>query len=262
MKFHIISLMPDLIQQSLNFGVVGTAFKKRICQLHLYNPRDFTGDIHQTVDDRPFGGGDGMLMMAEPLQLCLESIGQTGELIYLSPQGTLFKDSMARSLSSREQLTLICGRYGGVDRRFIMKNRIREISIGDYILSGGELAAVVFIDSIVRHIPEVLGHIRSSDEDSFKDGFLEAPGFTRPREWRGKPVPEILLSGNHGKIKEYQKMTALVTSLLKRPELLKNRKIPWDDVYTYFQNCGDQNMVFCNETREEILIKIKERMNG
>ena len=217
MNFHVISLMPDLVQQALDFGVVGGAFKRKLCQLNLYNPRDFSQDTHQTVDDRPFGGGDGMLMMPEPLQLCLENVGTTEELIYLSPQGSLFKDSMARSLSLKKEITLICGRYGGIDRRFIMENGIREISIGDYILSGGELAAAVVIDSIVRHIPGVLGHICSSEEDSFKDGFLESPGFTRPRNWRGKPVPEILLSGDHGKIEEYRKMTALGDNPVKTP---------------------------------------------
>lgn len=262
MNFHIISLMPDLIQRSLDFGVVGAAFNKNLFQLNFYNPRNFTGDVHQTVDGRPFGGGDGMLMMPEPLQLCLENIGKTGDLIYLSPQGVLFKDSMARSLSRKDEVTLICGRYGGVDRRFIMKNKIREVSIGDYILSGGELAATVLIDSVVRHIPGVLGHVCSSEEDSFKDGFLEAPGFTRPRSWRGSPVPEILLSGDHGKIEEYRQMTTFVTTLLKRPKLLENRKIPWMDVYNYFENCGDQDMVFCKETREEILIKIKKWIDG
>ncbi len=261
MRFHIISLMPELIGQFLDFGVVGAAFKKNLCQLNFYNPRDFAGDIHQSVDDRPFGGGDGMMMMAEPLQLCLESVGETGRLIYLSPQGVLFKDSMARSLSRENQVTLVCGRYGGVDRRFIMKNRIEEVSIGDYVLSGGELAASVLIDSVVRHIPGVLGHVCSASEDSFKEGLLEAPGFTRPGEWRGQKVPEILLSGDHKKIEEYRQMTALVTSLLKRPELLEKKQISWNRVYTYFQNCGDQDLVFCNETREGILTKIREKMD-
>ena len=260
MNFHVISLMPELVQQSLDFGVVGAAFKKNLCHLNLYNPRAFTRDFHQTVDDRPFGGGDGLLMMAEPLQLCLESVVERGEVIYLSPQGTLFKDSMARSLSQEDQITLICGRYGGVDRRFIMKNKIKEVSIGDYVLSGGDLAAAVLIDAIVRHIPGTLGHSCSAMEDSFRDGFLESPCFTRPQKWRGESVPGILLSGDHKRIGEYREMTALVTSLLKRPELLEGRNIPWSQVYTYFQNCEDQDLVFCNETREEVLIKIKEKM--
>ncbi len=261
MNFHVISLMPELVQQSLAFGVVGAAFKKKLCHLHLHNPRDFTGDSHRTVDDRPFGGGDGLLMMAEPLHLCLNSIDERGKVIYLSPRGTLFRDSMAKSLSRENQITLICGRYGGVDRRFIMKNRIDEVSIGDYILSGGELAASVLIDAIVRHVPGTLGHSCSATEDSFKDGLLEAPGFTRPRKWRNAWVPGILLSGDHKKIEEYRQMTALVTSLLKRPELLTGRKVSWSQVYAYFQNCEDQDLGFCDETREEILARISHKFS-
>ena len=261
MKFHVISLMPELIQQSLNFGVVGAAFKKRLCDLEFHNPRNFTGDFHKTVDDRPFGGGDGLLMMAEPLQLCLENIKERGRAIYLSPQGALFNDSMAKSLSLEDPVTLICGRYGGVDRRFIIKNKMKEISIGDYVLSGGELAAAVLIDAVVRHIPGTLGHICSSIDDSFRDGFLEAPGFTRPQNWRNLKVPDILLSGDHKKIEEYRQMTAFVISLLKRPELLEGKNIPWNQVYHYFQNCGEEDLVFCDQTREEILNGIKREMN-
>ena len=266
MDFHVISIMPDLVQQALDFGVVGSAFKKGLCYLNLHNPRDFATDSHRTVDDRPFGGGDGQLMMAEPLQLCLKSIQkESARVICLSPQGTLFEDSLAKELSGESQLILICGRYGGIDRRFILENRIEELSIGNYILSGGELAAVVVIDSIVRHVPGVLGHSCSAIDDSFKDGFLEAPGFTRPQNWRGLKVPELLLSGDHKKIMEYRQMTSFLTTFLKRPELIEKKrqngeKIPWNRVYTYFENCSEENLIFFHQRKEEILKKIKGEM--
>ncbi len=224
MKFHIITVMPDLIEAGLQKGVVASAFKKGLCQLNLINPRSFTSDVHQTVDDRPFGGGDGMLMIAQPLQAALDETGQKNNIFYLSPQGQKLTDGLVKSLAQETEITLICGRYGGVDQRFLTANSIKEISIGDYVLSGGELAALVIIDALARQIPGVLGHASSAMEDSFTNQRLEAPYYTRPQNWQGLDAPPILLSGDHKKIKEYQLHVSLITTLFKRPDLLEGEK--------------------------------------
>ena len=234
MNFHFITLMPELIQQGLDFGVVGSAFKKQICSAEFINPRTFATDNHQTVDDRPFGGGDGMLMMAEPLQKSIDSLSEPGEIYYLSPQGEVFNDSLCKELSSQKKLTFICGRYGGVDQRFLTKNKIKEISIGDYVLSGGELAALVITDAVVRQIPGVLGHGASAYEDSFKDNLLEAPYFTRPQSWQEMEVPATLLSGDHKKIADYKMNLSILTTLQKRPDLLRGRQVDWFSIVSFF----------------------------
>ncbi len=221
MRWHIITLMEDMIHQGLSHGVVGKAFTKNLASYEVINPREFTSDVHQSVDDRPFGGGDGMLMMAEPLQQSLDSIETRGACYYLSPQGKPWDDKMALEMSEQKEVTLLCGRYGGVDQRFLEKNNIKEISIGDYVLSGGELAALVVIDTVMRKIPGVLGHVSSALKDSFSDLLLEAPYFTRPQEWEGMAVPSVLLSGDHKKIAEFRDRCAQVVTLLKRPDLYK-----------------------------------------
>lgn len=221
MKWNIITLMDDMIHQGLSHGVVGKAFEKDLGSYQVINPREFTTDVHQTVDDRPFGGGDGMLMMADPLQKTLDSLDSGAPCYYLSPQGKTWTDSMALEMSEESEVTLLCGRYGGVDQRFLEKNKIKEISIGDYVLSGGELAALVLIDSVMRKKPGVLGHVSSASEDSFSGHLLEAPYFTRPQEWGGLEVPRVLLSGDHKKIREFRSRCAQVVTLLKRPDLYK-----------------------------------------
>lgn len=261
MKFNIISVMPNLIEDGLKHGVIGSAFKKDVCALNLVNPRDFTQDVHQSVDDRPFGGGDGMLMMAEPLDQALQSCGSTGKTFYLSPQGEKFDDKMARSLSQEEELTFVCGRYGGVDQRFLNKNNIKEVSIGDYVLSGGELGALVMVDAIVRHLPGVLGHSASANEDSFAHDLLEAPYFTRPQSWQGREVPALLLSGDHKKIFEFKKQMSLVTTLMKRPDLLEGKSYDWQSCYHYFENFEPSELTFLPWSRKSILELIKERVN-
>jgi tRNA (guanine37-N1)-methyltransferase len=222
-KFQVITLFPQLVEAIRLDGVIGQGLKLGLVELTTINPREFTEDIHRTVDDRPFGGGDGMLMMAEPLALALESIGLEGRghVVYLSPKGKVLTDQKVQELAGLERITLICGRYGGVDQRFIGQYVDEEISIGDYVLSGGELAASVLIDAVSRFVPGVLGHADSVHQDSHTMGGLEAPTYTRPRVWRGQEVPEVLLSGNHEKIEEWRLFVGGLLTFALRPELFR-----------------------------------------
>ncbi|MCJ8275355.1 MAG: tRNA (guanosine(37)-N1)-methyltransferase TrmD [Bdellovibrionales bacterium] len=255
MKFNVITLMPDLVKNTLSQGVVGSAFNKNICELELVNPREFTDDVHQTVDDRPFGGGDGMLMMVAPLEKSLSSLNleSNEEVYYLSPQGPRFNDAMATEISQKKEVTLICGRYGGVDQRFLAKNNIKEVSIGDYVLSGGELASAVIIDAVARKIPGVLGHVASASQDSFSDDLLEAPYFTRPRNYQDWEVPEILLSGDHKKVEEYRELMSYLVTLQKRPELVENKKVPWDKLESLLANMSDEDIKVSGLDKQALL---------
>ncbi|MCB0362296.1 MAG: tRNA (guanosine(37)-N1)-methyltransferase TrmD [Bdellovibrionales bacterium] len=223
-QFNILTIFPDMILNSLKEGLVGQAFKDNKACLSLINPRDFAQDAHKTTDDRPYGGGDGMVCLGEPLAQALESLGQKkGKVVYLSPQGKAWSDALAREWASDPQpVSLVCGRYGGVDQRFMESYVDEEISIGDYILSGGELGAMVVIDSVVRLLPEVLGNPESSESESFAQGLLECPLFTRPRLFRDLPVPRVLLSGHHEKITEFRHDVALLRTYLLRPDLTAN----------------------------------------
>ncbi len=259
MRFNVISLMPEMVETALQFGVVGGAFKKGLCELSLINPRDFAEDNHKTVDDRPFGGGDGMLMMAEPLQKSLDSLTPSGPTYFLSPQGRRFDDSMAREWSQDDEITLICGRYGGVDQRFLSHNKITEVSIGDFVLSGGELAAAVIIDSVTRQIPGVLGHAASAVDDSFKGGLLEIPHFTRPQLWNDLGVPPLLLCGDHRKIHEFKQNMGVLVTLQKRPDLLTARSQDWAALIQYVSKLSEDNLVPLGLQKGEILLQLKER---
>jgi len=223
-KFQVLSLFPDLIKAGSESGVLGQAQKKSLVSVGVTNPRDFTSDVHKTVDDRPFGGGDGMVMLYEPLKKAYEDLrakSVVGPLIYLSPQGKLWDDKMAREYASlpEQSITLLCGRYAGVDQRFISEFVTQEISIGDYILSGGELAALAVIDSVARFIPGVLGNIDSPHQESLANGLLECPQLTRPRDLSGFKVPDVLLSGNHALIEEFRFDVAIVRTYFLRPDL-------------------------------------------
>lgn len=228
MKFSVVTLFPEVLNNHMQTGVVGTALKNERFQMELINPRQFTSDVHKTVDDRPYGGGDGMVMLTEPLEKCLSHLGvcekpeqrPKTKVIYLSPQGQPLQQKKVLELSQLEHVVLICGRYAGVDQRLLNSYIDEELSIGDYVLSGGELAACVVIDAVARQLPGVLGHAESAQEDSFSDGLLEAPVFTRPQTSLGQNVPEILLSGNHAKIKSWRRVVALLVTLQKRPDLL------------------------------------------
>ncbi len=233
--FHVITIMPEMITEVLSKGLVGQAFKTGRAHIHILNPRDFTEDRHRTVDDRPFGGGDGMVFLAEPLEkalLSLNLVGNQGRVVYLSPQGKKWNDSKAREWAQNAgSITLICGRYGGIDQRFIEKYVDEEISIGDYILSGGELGALVLIDSMVRFLPDVLGNPESKDSESFAHPhqLLECPLFTRPRVFSEWPVPQIFMSGHHKNIEQYRQDVSWVRTFLLRPDLLFS--VPHLDVH-------------------------------
>lgn len=221
MRFQVVTLFPQLVEGLRQDGVIGQALKSGLIDLQTINPREFTTDVHRSVDDRPFGGGDGMLMLAEPLALALESLPDRGHVVYLSPKGARLTDQKVQALAKETHLTLICGRYGGVDQRFLHQFVDEEISIGDYVLSGGELAACVLVDAVSRFVPGVLGHADSAHQDSHSMGGLEAPAYTRPRVWREQEVPEILLSGNHEKIDEWKLFVGGLLTFVLRPDLFQ-----------------------------------------
>jgi tRNA (guanine37-N1)-methyltransferase len=218
----VITLFPEMIEGALNFGVLSSAAEKGLVNIVTYNPRDFTEDRHRSVDDRPFGGGDGMVMLAEPLQKLLKhnfSKAEKPKVCFLSPQGKVLTHAKVKELSSEKEMILICGRYAGIDQRFINQFVDEEISIGDYVLSGGEVAALAVIDAVSRQIPGVLGHQESAQKDSFAEGLLEAPSFTRPPDWEKQIVPEILLSGNHLKISQWRFFVSCLVTLKKREDI-------------------------------------------
>ncbi len=221
-NFQVVTVFPEMIASIFAQGVVFQAVKKDLLNIESINPRQFTLDVHKSVDDRPFGGGDGMILMTEPLsqslQLALKNF-PTAKVIYLSPQGKPLTDAKVFELAQRPQLILICGRYGGIDQRVINEYVHEEISIGDYVLSGGELAAAVLIDAVSRQIPGVLGNAESAGNESFRQGVLEAPLFTRPQDFNGKKVPEILMSGHHAKIQVWHNQVSKLITWQKRPDL-------------------------------------------
>lgn len=229
MKFTVITLFPEMVESVCSDGVLGQAIKKGLVTLSCIQPRKFTSDNHKTVDDRPFGGGDGMVMLAEPLEQSIlqaqQQAGPSAKVIYLSPQGQVLNQNRVQSLSHEADLILICGRYSGIDQRIINQYVDEEISIGDFVISGGELAAAVLIDAVSRQIPGVLGHLDSASADSFSPhmrGVLECPQFTRPREFNSQQVPEMLLSGHHQKIARWKEAVSVLVTLKKRPELLES----------------------------------------
>ena len=224
MRYDILTLFPGLFAPFLSEGVLGRAFKNGVVDIRLINIRSFARGRHRVTDDRPFGGGSGMVMKPGPIYRALQSIERTRDLssvILLTPQGKRFDQSMAWDLAGQNQLILICGRYEGVDERIRSRHVDIEISIGDYILSGGELGAMVIIDTVSRLIPGVLGDERSNMEDTFEKGLLEYPQYTRPRVFLGDEVPSILLSGDHEKIRAWRLAESLKRTRKRRPDLLK-----------------------------------------
>lgn len=224
--FGIVSLFPDMFESFFSQGVIGRAVKKGQIQTKMFNPRDFTHDKHRTVDDRPYGGGPGMLMMVQPLHdaLCAakQAAGESTQVVYMSPQGSPLDYSRAQQLAKADKLILLCGRYEGIDERIIEKHVDTQISIGDYVLSGGELPAMVLMDAVSRLVPGVLGHGESAVEDSFTYGLLDCPHYTRPEIWQGQSVPDVLLSGDHKKIRQWRLQQALGQTLLKRPDMFND----------------------------------------
>ena len=237
MRFDVISLFPDMFDAISQYGITSRALERKIYALNVINPRDFTKDNHKTVDDRPYGGGPGMVMLAEPLEKSIDLakqnqavLGFKPHVIHLSPRGLSLNHQKVMQLSQKQGLILLASRYEGVDERLLSALVDEEISIGDYVLSGGELPAMALIDAVVRQLPGVLGDADSAIEDSFVNGLLDYPHYTRPEalyldDKNEQKVPEVLLSGNHAKIREWRLKQSLLLTRAKRPDLLAARSL-------------------------------------
>jgi len=222
MKFNILTLFPEMFE-TLKQSVIGKAIEKNIVEINLINIRDFSKDKHKKVDDTPYGGGAGMVIRPDVVYDAYKSIkDKSTKVIYLSPQGKTLNQKMVEELSKEESLTLLCGHYEGIDQRVIDKIVDEEISIGDYVLTGGEMPAMVLVDAVSRYIPNVLSG-ESIKEESFSEGILEYPQYTRPEEFEGVKVPDILLSGHHENIDKWRKEEAVRITKIKRPDLLENK---------------------------------------
>ncbi len=225
MWIGIISLFPEMFKAITEYGVTGRAVKQNLLKVQCWNPRDFTFDKHKTVDDRPYGGGPGMLMMVQPLRdaiRCAKSVaGDDVKVIYLSPQGRKLDQIGVQELAKNQKMIFVCGRYEGIDERLIETEIDEEWSIGDYVLTGGELPAMTLIDAVARFIPGVLGKQASAQEDSFAEGLLDCPHYTRPEQLDGLTVPPVLMSGNHEEIRKWRLKQSLQRTWLRRPELLE-----------------------------------------
>jgi tRNA (guanine37-N1)-methyltransferase len=260
LHFHVISIFPEMITQASSHGVVGQAIQDGKVRLQTLNPRQFSHGVHQAVDDRPFGGGDGMVMTPEPLTESVALIkkqitdkNRKARVIYLSARGRPLTDVLVQELSKESDLILICGRYGGVDQRVLSQTDAQEISIGDYVLSGGELGALVIIDAVSRGVSGVLGNALSPVEESFRRGLLEHPQFTRPRSFQGLEVPAILLSGDHQKIKNWQRSLAILTTAENRPDLLGSSELSAEEVreaLAVFQKMSQAERSACGLTSD------------
>ena len=232
MKFDILTLFPDLFHAFLQESILGRAVKRGLVDIKLTDIRSFARGPHRVTDDRPYGGGNGMVMKPGPVYRALQSIDRPegkSLVVLLTPQGKTFEQSKAWELSRLDQLILICGRYEGVDERIRKGLADMELSVGDYVLSGGELGAMVVIDAVSRLLPGVLGGENSATEDSFEDGLLEYPHYTRPKVFKGKSVPSVLLSGDHEKIRLWRRKESLKRTLERRPDLLKKTRLKKED---------------------------------
>lgn len=232
MEFDVLTLFPEMIEHASKVGVVGRAIDRGIWRLTCWNPRDQATDPYRRIDDRPFGGGPGMVMLAEPLAACLAAIharraergGPRARVIHLSPRGVPLTQSRVAQLALEPALVLLCGRYEAVDQRLLDSRVDEEISLGDFVLSGGELPALALIDAVVRLLPGVMSDADSAHHDSFSDGLLEGPHFTRPEVFEGKAVPPVLLSGHHARIARWRRDESLRETLRRRPELIERAR--------------------------------------
>ena len=225
MNIQVVTLFPEMFSAVSDNGVTGRAIQKGLVHLGMKNPRDYTDDRHNTVDDRPYGGGPGMVMMVEPLRAAISEakkvLSDKAKVIYLSPQGRKLDQAALQHLVEHEELVLLCGRYEGIDERLIASEVDEEWSIGDYVISGGELAAMVLIDGVTRLVPGALGHEESAQQDSFMNGLLDTPHYTRPEVLDGQAVPDVLLSGHHKNIEAWRLKQALGRTWLRRPDMLE-----------------------------------------
>ena len=232
MKWGVITLFPTMVADALAHGVIGRAMQRGLVNIITFNPRTHATDLHQTVDDRPYGGGPGMLMKVETLRASIAEARQTlpeASVIYLSPQGEPLTQSVVKDLAERPEVILVCGRYEGIDERVIELDVDYEISLGDFVLSGGEPAAIAVLDAVGRLVPGVLGHASSAVEDSFSDELLDCPHYTRPEEIAGLKVPDVLLSGHHGDIARWRRKQALGRTWLRRSEILEKQELSDED---------------------------------
>jgi tRNA (guanine37-N1)-methyltransferase len=235
MRFDVVTLFPEMITAAASYGVTGRAIERKIVSLAVWNPRDYTHDKHRTVDDRPYGGGPGMVMKYQPLHDAVNGAKQAGsdtaKVVYLSPQGKPITQALLSEACDISQLILVAGRYEGVDERFVELDCDDEWSIGDYVISGGELGALIVIDAITRLLPGVLGHEESARQDSHMNGLLDYPHFTRPEQLSECSVPDVLLSGNHADIDRWRMKQALGRTWQRRPDLLKNKNLSAEQNY-------------------------------
>lgn len=237
MNFHVLTLFPEMILGGMNTSITGRAIAKGLLSIEAVNIRDFAFNKHQKVDDYPYGGGAGMLMQAEPVYLAYESIaeriGKKPRVVFLTPQGRVFDQSMAKEMAGEEDLVFLCGHYEGIDERVLEEIVTDYVSIGDYVLTGGELPAMVMMDSISRMVPGVLNNQESGETESFAGNLLEYPQYSRPEEWHGKKVPEVLLSGHHANIEKWRREQSVLRTAKWRPDLLKKAELTnkeWNEV--------------------------------
>ena len=235
MRFDVVTLFPEMVTAAASYGVTGRAIERQIVSLSVWSPRDYTHDKHRTVDDRSYGGGPGMVMKYQPLHDAVKSAKQAGsgtaKVVYLSPQGKPITQALLAETCDISQLILVAGRYEGVDERFVELDCDDEWSVGDYVISGGELGALIIIDAVTRLLPGVLGHEESARQDSHMNGLLDYPHFTRPEQLEGCSVPNVLLSGNHADIDRWRMKQALGRTWQRRPDLLKNKNLSAEQEY-------------------------------
>ena len=246
MRFEVVTLFPELVRAYLEVGVVGRATARGLLQVGTVDPRAFTSDVHRTVDDRPYGGGPGMVMKPEPLAAAIRGavarVPQGSPVIALGAGGRPFDQQTAARLARLPGAVLVAGRYEGVDQRVLDALADEELSVGDYVLSGGELPALVVLDAVARLLPGVLGHEASAEQDSFSGGLLDWPHYTRPEEWKGGRVPEVLLSGNHAAIAKWRRKQSLARTLARRPDLLEGRALSKEDAKLLEEARREQQM--------------------
>ena len=244
MKFDVITLFPTMINQACSHSIIARGIENKVIGVNTYNPRDYTKDKHKKVDDTPFGGGAGMVLMCQPYFDCFDAINKNNdtEIIIMSPQGKVFNQEMSVSLAKKSHIILICGHYEGFDERIKEYTKAKEVSIGDYVLTGGELPALTIIDSVSRNINGFLGKIDSANFDSFSDGLLEHPQYTKPRSYNGLDAPEVLLNGNHAEIAKWRRKQQMIVTLKKRPDLFEKFK----------ENCSNKtDLKLLNEVIKE-----------
>ena len=238
MNYHVLTLFPEMIENGMNTSITGRAITKGLLSLEAINIRDFAFNKHQKIDDYPYGGGAGMLMQAEPVYLSYESIaeriGRKPRVIFLTPQGKTFNQDMAKEFALEEDLVFLCGHYEGIDERVLEEIVTDYVSIGDYVLTGGELPAMVMMDSISRMVPGVLNNQESGETESFSGNLLEYPQYSRPEEWHGKKVPEVLLSGHHANVDKWRREQSIIRTAKWRPDLLPKADLTnkeWNEVH-------------------------------